>query len=77
MKPKNDLKKSVLDNNFLGGEENMLRIEFALLYPWLLPIPVRVVILLHRIYSICSCDFPLAEFIDLSRYHKLLVTQVL
>lgn len=42
MKPKNDLKKSVLDINFLGGTENMLSIEFALLGPLLLTIPVRV-----------------------------------
>lgn len=77
MKPKNDLKKSVLDINFLGGIENMLSIEFALLGPLLLTIPVRVDIFLHRIYSICSCSFPLAEFVDLSRYHKLSVTHVL
>lgn len=72
MKHKNDLKKSVLlDINFLGGVGNILSIEFALLELLLLPIPVRVDIFLGRIYSIYSCSFPLAEFIDFPRYHKL------
>ena len=49
----------------------MLSIESSFLDSLLLPVSVRVGIFLHRIYSICSCTFPLAEFIGLSGHYKL------
>lgn len=54
----------------------MLSIEFVFLNPLLVPLSVRTDIFLHRICPICSCSFPLAEFIGLPRYYKLSVTQV-
>lgn len=44
----------------------MLSIESA----FLLPVPARADIFMHRICSVCFCSFPLAEIVDFSRYYQ-------